>query len=166
MMVTWDLGRRCNYDCTYCLSIHHNNYSRHRTLEECITVFEFIREYVDIYNEHRNTKFPTTINFTGGEPTVNPYFWDILEYIKNVDSSIKLSVTSNGAFNIKYIEHVQKYLNGITISYHCEADQTLKDQVINNILMISKTNVWMQVNLMLHSDYFEPMKYLHRYFLP
>ena len=155
MMVTWDLGRRCNYDCSYCLAIHHNNYSRHRTLEECKSVFDFIQEYTDIYNTHRNTKFPTTINFTGGEPTVNPNFWDILEYIKERDPSTNLSLTTNGAFNKKYIEYIEKYMSGVTVSYHTEADPTLKQQVIDNILAISDTNVWMQVNLMMHVDYWD-----------
>ena len=42
MMVTWDLGRRCNYDCSYCTAIHHNNTSRHRSVDELKNTFDFI----------------------------------------------------------------------------------------------------------------------------
>lgn len=29
--VTWDLGRRCNYDCSYCPITRHDNFSPHAT---------------------------------------------------------------------------------------------------------------------------------------
>ena len=32
--VTWDLGRRCNYDCSYCPVTRHDNFSPHATLDE------------------------------------------------------------------------------------------------------------------------------------
>ena len=34
LQVTWDLGRRCNYDCSYCPAHRHDNFSPHATLEE------------------------------------------------------------------------------------------------------------------------------------
>jgi len=34
--VTWDIGRRCNYDCSYCPAHRHDNFSPHATLEELI----------------------------------------------------------------------------------------------------------------------------------
>jgi len=155
MMVTWDLGRRCNYDCSYCQAHHHNNYSKHRTLDECTTVFDFIKEWTDTYNSYRNTEFPTTINFTGGEPTNNPNFWKILEYISQRDPAISLSLTTNGAFNKKYVDHIVKYMSGVTVSYHTEADPMLKEQVIQNVLELSKHKIWMQVNLMMHVDHWD-----------
>jgi hypothetical protein len=34
--VTWDTGRRCNYDCSYCPAHRHDNFSPHATLEDLI----------------------------------------------------------------------------------------------------------------------------------
>jgi len=33
-MIVWDLGRRCNFDCTYCTTYMHNNWSPHASLEK------------------------------------------------------------------------------------------------------------------------------------
>ena len=42
--VTWDLGRRCNYDCTYCPVTRHDNFSPHATLDELIANNDFLYE--------------------------------------------------------------------------------------------------------------------------
>lgn len=161
MMVTWDLGRRCNYDCSYCEARHHNNYSKHRSLEECKDVYQFIKDWTGTYNEHRNNKFSTTINFTGGEPTNNPDFWNIIKYIREDDKDIKLSLTTNGTWHKKHTDFIVENMNGVTISYHCEADDKIKSMVLDNICRLKETNLWLQVNLMLHVDYFEECKQVY-----
>ena len=32
--VTWDTGRRCNYDCSYCPMHRHDNFSAHATFDQ------------------------------------------------------------------------------------------------------------------------------------
>ena len=71
--VTWDLGRRCNYDCSYCPSHRHDNFSPHASLETLKANVDFLYKYIDLYMNHRHFK-ETSISFTGGEPTVNPNF--------------------------------------------------------------------------------------------
>jgi MoaA/NifB/PqqE/SkfB family radical SAM enzyme len=80
--VTWDLGRRCNYDCSYCPVHRHDNFSPHATLEELKANTNFLFEYIDTYMQYRDFK-NTSISFTGGEPTVNPNFIPFLQYLKN-----------------------------------------------------------------------------------
>jgi len=82
MMVTWDIGRRCNFDCTYCESTRHDIVSPYTPFEELKNTFEFIKNWTTIYNTHRKDKIETNINFTGGEPTINPDFWKLIEYIR------------------------------------------------------------------------------------
>jgi hypothetical protein len=79
--VTWDLGRRCNYDCSYCPAHRHDNFSKHATLEELKSNTDFLFEYVDTYMQHRKFK-SSSISFTGGEPTVNPNFIPFIQYLK------------------------------------------------------------------------------------
>jgi len=154
MMVTWDIGRRCNYDCSYCEASRHDNNSPPHSLEELKTTFKFIKEWTSVYNGYRNMS-TTGINFTGGEPTVNPKFWDLVDYIKEDSNSFNLSLTTNGAWNKKHTKTITEKFNGVTISYHAEAHPDLKKQVLNNIIELSKTNIWMQVNVMLHVDYWD-----------
>jgi MoaA/NifB/PqqE/SkfB family radical SAM enzyme len=153
--VIWDTGRRCNYDCTYCEATRHNNHSKHKSIEEYIKTFKFIDQWTKIYNLHKKDKSNTNINFTGGEPTANPNFWDLIDHIKQHDDSYYLSLTTNGAWGEQYRQKVLDNFKGVTISYHAEADQKQKDRVIDNIIALSKTKIWLQVNVMLHVDYWD-----------
>jgi MoaA/NifB/PqqE/SkfB family radical SAM enzyme len=152
MMVTWDIGRRCNYDCTYCEATRHDNKSPHHSLDELKTTFEFIKSWTEIYNSHRAIH-TTNINFTGGEPTVNPNFWKLVDYVKQYN--FNLSLTTNGAWNKKHTKTISEKFSGVTVSYHAEADPSLKNQVVENILELSKTDIWLQVNVMLHVDHWD-----------
>ena len=42
MMVTWDILRRCNLDCTYCESTRHDTTSKLPEFEELKQTFDFI----------------------------------------------------------------------------------------------------------------------------
>lgn len=154
MMVTWDLGRRCNYDCTYCEASRHDLVSPPRSLEEFQKTFEFIKSWTDLYNSKRQQKSQTNINFTGGEPTVNPSFWKLAEYI-NDQGDFNLSLTTNGAWALKRTKDIVKHFKGITVSYHAEADPLLRDRVIENILALYDSHIWLQVNVMLHADHWD-----------
>ena len=73
LVVTWDTGRRCNYDCTYCPSHRHDNFSPHASLQELQGVGKFLFDYSELICKYK-TKSQLNVSFTGGEPTVNPKF--------------------------------------------------------------------------------------------
>lgn len=153
MMVTWDIGRRCNYDCTYCEATRHNNTSKHRTVDELKVTFDFIQRWTKLYNDQRGMT-TTNINFTGGEPTSNPHFFKFIEYVKQYPK-YNLSLTTNGAWTPKLTDTIAKNFFGVTVSYHAEAHPNLKKQVIDNIVALNKTSMWLQTNVMLHTDYWD-----------
>ena len=74
--VEWNLGKRCNYDCSYCESTRHNNYSRHRSFDELKLGLDFIKTYTQLLGHD-----VVNINFTGGEPTNNPIFFEYHHYL-------------------------------------------------------------------------------------
>lgn len=147
MMVTWDLGRRCNYDCTYCEASRHNNYSPHRSLDELKSTLSFVKEYCKLYNH--NTAH---INFTGGEPTTNPVFFEFAEHCKK--ENVKIGLTTNGAFSPKFVDSITKNFDWVVVSYHAEADSRLKDMVMRNIKNLHN-NIRLSVNVMMHVDYWD-----------
>jgi MoaA/NifB/PqqE/SkfB family radical SAM enzyme len=153
MMVTWDIGRRCNYDCTYCEATRHNNTSKHRTVEELTATFNFIQRWTDLYNKQRGMA-TTNINFTGGEPTSNPHFFDFIDHVKQFPE-YNLSLTTNGAWSKKLTGKIIKNFSGVTVSYHAEAHDELKKQVLENIIALHASGIWLQVNVMLHVDYWD-----------
>lgn len=154
MMITWDTGRRCNYDCSYCEATRHDNHSAHPSLDSLITTYNFIERWADLYNNKRQDPITPAINFTGGEPTVNPNFWNLVDKIKSTNK-FRLSLTTNGAWSDKHQNKIINNFSGVTISYHAEAHESLRKQVLRNILSLHENKIWLQVNLMLHVDHWD-----------
>jgi MoaA/NifB/PqqE/SkfB family radical SAM enzyme len=156
--VTWDLGLRCNYDCTYCPSHRHNNTSSHASLETLIKTSKFVFDYKKLMQSQMTFNRKWNIGFTGGEPTNNPNFLQMCEYIHSQDDpDMLVDVTTNGSFSQKYCEKLIETVDSITVSYHCEAKQKVKDNVVNRIYQIAESGIKYKVNLMIHAkpEYFD-----------
>ena len=153
--VIWDTGLRCNLDCTYCSASRHNNYSPHTPLTNFIKTFNFIEQWTDIYNSKRKTPLPTAINFTGGEPTVNPGLWKLASYIKSRPGKFYLGLTTNGVIGKKYLNNVITNFDAVTVSYHAETTKSVKRKIIENIYTLHQAGITVQVNVMLHMDHWD-----------
>lgn len=153
-IVTWEMLRRCNLDCTYCESTRHNNYSPYPDLNELKRTFDFIKQYTDLYNSKRKNKEFTSIDFTGGEPTANPNFWPLLDYIKS-QGDYRLGLTTNGTWGPQFTQRVLENFIHVTVSWHAEASQHLKDRTIKNIIDLHNSGMSVQANIMLHADHFD-----------
>lgn len=158
-MITWDLGRRCNLDCSYCPSHRHDNFSKHASLEELKSTLDFIGDYIRTISQVRIDK-SFHISLTGGEPTVNPNFIKFSEYVNEWkstftdDYSIKLDLTTNGIMSKKILDSVIENFDHVTVSYHAEADQILKENMIERLIQLNQgTNV--KVNVMMHANKFD-----------
>lgn len=168
--VSWDLGRRCNYDCSYCPVHRHDNFSPHASLDELKANSDFLFTYIDTYMKHRKLKH-TSISFTGGEPTVNPNFIPFIKYLKNAyqekykDSwSASFSLTSNGAMSKKMAHEVMTNMQHCTVSYHAESDNKLKQRVKDRMLQFHTEGkdygFTFSVNVMFHAEHFDECKEL------
>ena len=154
LMVTWEMLRRCNLDCTYCESTRHDNSSALPSLEDLTNTFKFIQQYAELYNSKRIHKTITNIDFTGGEPTVNPAFWPLLDTIKEA-GGFRLSLTTNGTWGPNFTKKILDNFAHTTISWHAEAEQFLKDRTVTNILFLHNAGMSVQANIMLHCDHFD-----------
>lgn len=77
---------RCNLSCPTCYAMSSPHYGRHRTLEE-------IEKMLDIIVESEGE--PDVVQISGGEPTIHPQFFEILDIAKK--KPIKhLMVNTNG----------------------------------------------------------------------
>jgi len=89
--VEWNLGKRCNYDCSYCPSSIHDNTSPH-------TDIEILKATVD---KLVTLGKPVRLSFTGGEPTVHPKFLELIKYCNHKGISW-ISVTTNGTLPYEF----------------------------------------------------------------
>lgn len=159
--VTWDVGRRCNYDCSYCPPHRHDNVSKHASYEKLVNTFNFVRDYYNIIQQYTRTKQHISFSFTGGEPTNNPNLLKFLKYMKTFDDELDyhqiISITTNGTFSAKYCDELTAMDIGVTLSYHCEADAKLKSKIVDRIYQLNERKKRKpKINLMFHAreDYF------------
>lgn len=108
--VYWEIGRRCNYDCSYCWPWIHNKTDQHKSLEELMKATHLIEEKF-IKGE--------AVNFiiSGGEPTVNKHFLDWLRYLNVCNHHISLH--SNGSRLPEYYREIIHY-GDLNLSVHFE----------------------------------------------
>ncbi len=168
--VTWDTGRRCNYDCSYCPMHRHDNFSPHATLDNLKDNVDFLYEYIDLHLGYRTSKI-ANIGFTGGEPTVNPNFIPFAKYLRTeYNQKYKdkwvcgFALTTNGAMGPKMGQAVMENFDHATVSYHSESNQKLKQQVKDRILEFhyqgSDHNFTVSCNVMFHAEYFDECREL------
>lgn len=143
MMVTWDTGRRCNFDCSYCDLSRHNLTSPLTSLEDLRSTYKFIQDYTKVYKQTN-----ANIAFTGGEPTINPNFWILINEIEN----FTLGLTTNGTFAPKHLDTIKQKFVAATISWHAEIDEKLRNRAVNNAIELHQAGFDIRVNVMMHSD--------------
>lgn len=94
---------RCNLACPTCYAMSSPHYGRHRTLEEIERMMDVV-----VANEGE----PDVVQLSGGEPTVHPEFFKILDLAKT--KPIKhLMVNTNGiriAKDISFVEKLASYM--------------------------------------------------------
>jgi MoaA/NifB/PqqE/SkfB family radical SAM enzyme len=145
--VEWNLGKRCNYDCTYCPASIHDNVSEH-------TDIEILKSTVD---KLMLLGKPVRISFTGGEPTVHPKFEELVNYCKHVGVTW-VSVTTNGTRKPEW--YINQRADHWVFSLHFEYDYK---RVGNTISAVSKQRKIM-VNVMAHQDHMPAVKETVDYF--
>lgn len=93
-----EITDRCNLTCPTCYAMSSPHYGRHRTLEEVEKMLDII-----VANEGE----PDVVQISGGEPTIHPDFFDILEIAKK--KPIKhLMVNTNGIRIAKDFQFAKK----------------------------------------------------------
>lgn len=139
--VQWFVGKRCNYDCSYCGPHIHDHVSPFINLE---TAFSFATTLT------KNT-FGKQINwaFTGGEPFIDPGFIPLLKVIKETSNVGQTNVITNGSLPLKTYMSASALLDGITISLHPERNEQEINETVNKIIELNKlTNTRISVNVM------------------
>jgi len=113
--INWNIGKRCNYSCTYCPPAVHDNFSPHMPFDTFKKAINKIQESIS----HKKIQ----ITFTGGEPTINPNFFKIVDYCVNL--GIKVFTNTNGTCTVKKMYKLIQ-AGGAMVSVHAEFAQQKK----------------------------------------
>jgi MoaA/NifB/PqqE/SkfB family radical SAM enzyme len=132
--IEWNLGKRCNYDCSYCPSVIHDNTSPHTDIEILKATVDKI---ADLGNNIR-------LSLTGGEPCVHPHIEELIEYIK--DKGFWLSVTTNGTRKANW--YISQNVDQWVFSLHFEYEWL---DILHTIKSVEENvNAHVLVNVMAH----------------
>ncbi|MBZ5735336.1 mycofactocin radical SAM maturase [Nocardioides sp. TRM66260-LWL] len=81
--LTWELTYACNLACAHCLSSSGRRDPRELTTSQCEAVIDELQRMQVFY-----------VNVGGGEPTIRPDFWHLLDYA--VDHQVGVKFSTNG----------------------------------------------------------------------
>ncbi len=97
-----EITDRCNLTCPTCYAGSSPAHGRHRTFEE-------VKQMLDTIVE--NEKEPDVVQISGGEPTLHPHFFEILDYAKTLPIK-HIMVNTNGieiAKDFEFAKRLQSY---------------------------------------------------------
>ena len=130
--IEWNLGKRCNYDCSYCPSEIHDNTSPH-------TDIEILKRAVD---KLVTLGKPIRLSFTGGEPTVHPKFKELIQYCK-YKGIAWISITTNGTLPAEFYSSLS--VNQLVFSIHLEYNWQRVFKTVEQMNLSSTTKVIAQI---------------------
>jgi hypothetical protein len=150
--IEWNLGKRCNLDCTYCPEYIHDNHSPHTDIEK-------LKATVAVLNA---LEAPVRLSLTGGEPSVHPHIEELLTAINAAENITWVSMTTNATRLAKWYESQQHIVDQYVFSLHFEKDW---ERCINNIVEfeVLRTNRVL-VHIMAHHKHMDDVRVIKRSF--
>ncbi len=141
--VEWNLGKRCNYDCSYCPSVIHDNTSKH-------TDIKILKYTID---RLVSLGKPIRLSFTGGEPCVHPEFHDLIKYARHKGVSW-ISVTTNGTRPFEFYASLP--VDQYVFSIHFEFDWIRVTSTLRKLA--DETKLKLVGQIMAHHDFMAPVR--------
>jgi MoaA/NifB/PqqE/SkfB family radical SAM enzyme len=143
--VEWNLGKRCNYDCTYCPTSIHDNFSPHVDINVLEATIDRLCELDK----------PLRISLTGGEPCVHPDIEDLFDYMKR-KNIFWVNLTTNGTRSASWYLQNEMFFNHIVFSLHFEHDWQRVMHTINQFYDSTEREFF--VNVMAHHNYMDNVR--------
>lgn len=129
--LTWMIGSRCNYACSYCPDDLHDDTSPHPELGKLKQTWD------SFYNKTQHIGLPYKVSFTGGEVTANKSFLPLVDYLRNGVFNIgQLLVTTNGSASTAYYLRLAKLVDAISFSIHTEFWD--EDKFFNTVIAVNE----------------------------
>ena len=157
LYVHWDITTECNFDCSYCYAKRDYQSDWHKT--------DTWSRQLAIVEALKLRKYPIFLGLLGGEPTMHPRFFKLVDIIHSKlihDKLDRLYITTNGSTNVikKIKEYSQTYFLWSLHFEHAEKYGSKYKKFIDNIKISIDKGFTNRVNIMLlpdekyYSDYY------------
>lgn len=153
--VSWILSRFCNFACSYCWPHGRSSTKDFRDLNVYLGTID------EIKRQARENGFNSFhFSLSGGEPTVNPYYLEILKHLgKDVDNTNYTSIhmTTNMSRNMKWFKEYANLAQmfhraSITASFHKEF--AVKEPFVDKLLYCISRDIQVTINMVMVPDWF------------
>jgi organic radical activating enzyme len=114
--IHWLLGKRCNFDCSYCPDEWHDKTSKNHSMEKLQAAWNRILSA----SPEKDIKY--NLSFLGGEPTLNKNFLPFLKWLHECfgHNLENVGVVTNGTASLEYYKELINYCDWIVFSTHSE----------------------------------------------
>jgi organic radical activating enzyme len=143
--LTLIITNQCNLHCDYCLYYGRVNDVNKHYLSPIV-----VNNFMDVYFNDINNTHPINMVISGGEPTLSPYFLDIVELCANNSSVNNIFILTNGLCDpnifIKANSITKQYnkLLFVCISIHM-SQINLIDKYIEKINYLTSNNIYVRI---------------------
>ena len=121
-VIQWHITGKCNLRCKHC---YMEEYNKDLNKENLIDIFNQINNFFNKY------QYKVHINFTGGEPFISPYLFDLLKLCD--DNNITYGILTNGTLlNIKILDKLSECKNLKFIQFSLDGVQKTHDFIRGN----------------------------------
>ena len=153
---------KCNLQCAHCYDDTEEHI--HMPYDHCITILD---KFFSFCQQWR--RFPT-VWVTGGEPTLHPQFWDVLDYIgaqsEQVHTEIYVAILSNGTtFTTEVIKklkeyplriHVQISVDGASAETHdAIRGKGSYKKAVHALNLLTRAQIGCHMHFVVHKDNYE-----------
>ena len=120
-VLQWHLSETCNLKCLHCYQEKHKPIQLE--YDKLVTIYNQFKELL------KKLKMKGHINITGGEPLCNPYFFKILDLIKEDSDLITFSILTNGTLITEEIAKKIKSYNPYYVQVSLEGGKKTNDYI-------------------------------------
>lgn len=149
LIIAWYPTHYCNYNCSYCIS--HSPIIKKDIKFVDISILKNTADKIFKMNKEKYTFI-----FSGGEPTIYPYFMELIKYISfNNKSDIFLS--SNSHKNTNYFSELFK-INNFNLIFSIHLEYTKMEHIKDVIKCANNFNKYIMLSLMVNPELKEKCK--------
>ena len=144
--IDWTITERCNYNCLHCFHAADNN--RHKEEFSREEAYRFLREV-------KECGIPG-IRLTGGEPTLYPYFREVLQEMRNLEIPLDTLITNGSGLDEELIGFVRNLhpkaaimlsFDGIGTHDWLRQHAGAEEQVKNTIRLCKQAGMHVRINM-------------------
>lgn len=150
VLFNWSLIDECQFKCSYCYS---TDFNKQNNFKKGL----YRKSHLLVLNKLKKINFDWTIDLQGGEPTLHPDLFDIIQSLNSMDKCKEIVLATNLTKGVQYYKKLD-ILNSklsIHVSYHAEYHKKIFKRICDLYNSLENIDFFVEVILYPKKQYFE-----------